>query len=40
MPKGIQVEDYGFQKVNGRQSCLILGQKQFWLMSWTSHAGF
>jgi len=40
MPKGTQVEDYGFRKVKGRQLCLILGQKQFWLMSWPSHAGF
>ena len=38
MPKGTQVEDYGFQDVKGRHSCLILGQKQFWLLSWPSHA--
>ena len=40
MPKGAQVEEYGFWKVKGRQLYLILGQKQLWLMSWPSHAGF
>lgn len=40
MPKGAQVEDYGFWKVKGMQLCLILCQKQFLLMTWPSHAGF
>lgn len=40
MPEGTQIEDCNFCKVKGRQLYLRLSQKQFWLMSWPSHAGF